>query len=213
MKLSFIYIILVFGLTNCNHSTKSDKNIIQTNFYSTAKVKSIISLNSDSVKNGECFYFDEDGYIDSSVTFLNGTLDGLRKLYYADYGIYTYEYKKGLLSKSKFYDTLNILRYETPLDLKSIAKMTYNFSSNRSYFDQDKVDTITIITKGLPYYNRGISIIGALFTRNDAESYIIKTSKHSNDLKEIKIKVEIFQHLGDTTEIPILFDSLSIPVR
>ena len=98
------------------------------------------------------------------MTFLNGTLDGLRKLYYADYGIYTYQYKKGLLSKSKFYDTLNILRYESPLDLKSIAKMTYNFSSNRSYFDQDKVDTITIITKGLPYYNRGISITGATIT-------------------------------------------------
>ncbi len=165
------------------------------------------------VKNGECFYFDEDGNIDSSVTFLNGKLDGVRKLYHLSYGTYTYEYKNGLLSKYKFYDTLDILRYESPLNLKSIAKTTYKFKSNRNYFDQDKIDTITIINDGLPYYNRGISIIGALFSRYNEESYIIKTSKHFKDLKEIKIKVEIFQHLGDSTEIPILFDSISIPAK
>ena len=213
MRLLFAYSFLYFLLTSCNHPKSEDKNIVLRTFYSTARVKQIISLNKDSVKDGISFYFDEDGYIDSSVEYKNGKLNGIKNKYYKDYGIYSYEYKNDILIYHKVFDTLNVLKYQTPLDVKNIGKTKFNFKSNRNYFDQDKSDTITIINNGLPNYNRGISFTGAIISRIDDNSYKISTSKHYDNLKEIKLKVSIYQHLGDTTEVPIIFDTLTIPAK
>ncbi|MBL0145409.1 MAG: hypothetical protein IPP48_06280 [Chitinophagaceae bacterium] len=209
LSYSFIY----FFLTSCTQPKQDEKNIIVKTFYSTARIKEILSLNKDSLKDGICFYFNEDGYLDSSVEYKTGKLDGIKNKYYPDYGIYSYEYKNDTLICHKMYDTLNELKYQTPLDIKSIGKTEFYFKSNRNYFDQDKVDTITIINSGLPYYNRGISITGAIISRITDREYSIRTSKHFDDLKEIKIQVFIKQHLGDTTEVPFIFDTFSIPVK
>ena len=200
-------------MSSCTQPKQGTKNIIVKTFYSTARVKEIISLDKDSVKDGISFYFDEYGYIDSSVEYKSGKLNGVKNKYYPDYGIYSYEYKNDTLIFHRVYDTLNELKYQTPLDIKSIGKTKYYLKSNRNYFDQDKRDTITIVNSGLPNYNRGFSFTGAIFSRINDNVYSIRTLKHYDDLKEIKIKVLIFQHLGDTTEVPIIFDSLSIPIK
>ena len=207
------YSFLYFCLTSCNQPKQENKNIIVTTFYSTARVKEILTLNKDSVKDGISFYFDEDGFMDSSVEYKNGKLNGIKNKYYADYGIYSYEYKNDTLICHKVYDTLNELKYQTPLDIKNIGKTKFYFKSNRNYFDQDTGDTITIINSRLPNYNRGISFTGAIISRINDNEYGIRTSKHYDDLKEIKLKVSIFQHLGDTTEVAMIFDTLSIPAK
>jgi hypothetical protein len=94
-----------------------------------------------------------------------------------------------------------------------LTKTEYRLRSGNSFFNQETGDTLTIINKGLPDFNRGLSITGALFYPLDDTSRIIRVSKHQNDLKEIKIVITIYQHLGDTTEIPIIFDTIKIPVK
>ena len=213
MRQSLIYIILLFSLLNCNRSINKKSNIILKTYYSPEKIKDITSLNSDSLKNGECFYFNEDGSLDSNVTYSNGRLNGLRSLYYPHVGIFTYEYHNDWLSKFRRYDTMNLLIYETPINLKQISKPTYEFKSKRNYFDQDKIDTIRIITKGLPPVNRGISTECVCFLPyrdgNKDESFIAKGFHHNKDLKEVKV----YQNFGDTSEVPTLFDSLTIPAK
>ncbi|MBN8835644.1 MAG: hypothetical protein J0I09_00140 [Sphingobacteriia bacterium] len=213
MRLFSFYSFIYFFLTSCTQPNNDNKNIIIKTFYSTARVKEIISLNNDSLKDGISFYFNKGGYIDSSVEYKNGKLNGVKNKYYADYGIYSYEYKDDRLIYYKVYDTLNKLKYQTPLDIKSIGKTKYYFKSNRNYFDQDKVDTITIINSGLPSYNRSILFSNAIISPINDNEYQIRAPERNSNLKEIKLKVSIFQHLGDTTEAPIIFDTLLIPVR
>lgn len=200
-------------MSSCTQTKQEDKNIIVKSFYSTARVKEILSLNKDSIKNGISFHFNEDGYLDSSVEYKNGKLNGIKNKYYPDYGIYSYEYRNDTLIYHKVYDTLGELKYQTPLDLAKIGKTTYYLRSKRNYIDMGKGDTITIINNGLPYYNRGVSFTGVLFSRINENEYGLRTLNLGDPLKEIKIRISIFQHLGDTTEVPIVFDSLAIPVK
>jgi len=102
---------------------------------------------------------------------------------------------------------------QTPIDPALIGKTIFRFVSGRNYFDQDKTDTIILINSGLPSYNRGITINGAILSHINDSASIIRTSKHFDDLKELKIQIKIYQHLEDPKEIPILFDSLKIPIK
>ena len=97
--------------------------------------------------------------------------------------------------------------------LPSTAKTQISFKSNRNYFDQDKGDTMTIITKGLPIMNRLISTDGAFCREIDENSCVIKTSKHYDDLKEITLKIFFMNHPGDRSEVPVLYDSIVIPAK
>jgi|GEM_PF-2876297 len=211
MRLLLLF-ILTLGLTNCQQSKSGNYNTIKTEFYSTGKIKSIVSLNSDNINNGECFYFNEYGFLDSSETFSNGILQGVKRIFY-DNETDTYNYNNGTLISHSVYDSLNHLLYKTPIDINKVGKTQIIFLSGRNYFDQDKRDTLTITNEGLPPYNRSFSVTGAIIEPLHDTTFTIRSSKHHNDLKRVIIKVSAKQNISDTTEKGILIDSIVIPVR
>ncbi len=135
------------------------------------------------------------------------------KTYEDSYGTYKDIYLNDSLVSRKWYDSFGVLKMQTPIDIALVGKTSFKFNSGRNYFDQDKTDTIILITDGLPYYNRGVSIKGAILNRINDSSYTIRTSKHFDDLKEIEIQIQIYQHLENSKEQPIIFETLSIPVK
>jgi hypothetical protein len=211
-RLTIIFLIFICG-TSCNHSKKDDCNFIKTEFYSTGKIRDILSINSRGIKNGESFYFNEYGFLDSSLTFSNGTLDGLKKIYY-DNETDVYNYKNGSLIKHFVYDSINFLKYETPLDIKKIGITHIAFSNHRKYFDTSKVDTFTITTEGLPSYNRGLMVTGATIERvkNDS-TFTLRINSYLKTSKKVKIWITARQDISDTTEKAITIDSAIIPMK
>jgi hypothetical protein len=212
MRLLLLF-LLTLGLTNCRQSKNCNCNTIKTEFYPTGKIKNIISLNSDNLKDGESFHFNEYGLLDSSLTFSNGTLDGFKKIYY-DNETDVYEYKNGSLIKHFVYDSLNVLKYETPLDIKKIGITHIAFSNHRNYFDTSKVDTFTITTEGLPAYNRGLMVSGATIehVKNDS-TFTLKINSYLKVSKKVKIWITARQDISDTTENAITIDSAIIPMK
>ena len=106
--------------------------------------------------------------------------------------------------------------------LHNTAKTQISFKSGRTYFDQDKVDTIIIINKDLNRENRIISGNGAwiegIYNNLDSlderdDSFSIKVSHHYDSLKDVKLRILFKKDMNDTSEQPILYDSLSIPVQ
>jgi hypothetical protein len=211
-RLTIIFLIFLCG-TSCNHSKNGDCNFIKTEFYPTGKIRYILSIDSRGIKNGQSFFFNEYGFLDSSLTFSNGTLEGLKKIYY-DNETDVYEYKKGSLIKHFVYDSLNVLKYETPLDIKKIGVTHIAFSNHRNYFDTSKVDTFTITTEGLPFYNRGLIVTGANIERVQNDStFTLRISSNSKGSKKVKIWITARQDISDTTENPIIIDSAIIPMK
>src|SRR6185312_8223913 len=210
-RLTLIYIIY-FSLTSCNQSKEFDCNFIKTEFYPTGKIQDILSLNEKNIKNGECFYFNEYGFLDSSVTFSNGTLKGLKRIYYVN-ETDTYEYDNGNLISHCIYDSLNALKYKTPLDIKKIGITHIAFSNQRNYFDTSKIDTFTITTEGLPLYNRGLTVSGATIEHGKNDStFTIRINHHFKVSKQIKLWITVRQNIDDSTEIPTIIDSTLIPI-
>ena len=211
-RLTFIFLIFLCGIS-CNHTKNGDCNFIKTEFYPTGKIRDILSLDSREIKNGQSFFFNEYGFLDSSLTFSNGTLEGLKKIYY-DNETDVYEYKNGSLIKHFVYDSLNVLKYETPLDIKKVGITHIAFSNHRNYFDTSKVDTFTITTEGLPAYNRGLMVAGATIERvkNDS-TFTLKINSYLKASKKVKIWITARQDIRDTTENAITIDSAIIPMK
>ncbi len=201
-----------FLLISCNRHKRSECNFIRTNFYSTGKVQLILSLNSDSIKNGECFYFNEFGFLDSSVNFSNGILQGLKRRYY-DNQTDTYEYQNGNLVSYCVYDSLNYLKYKTPLDFKKVGKPQLTFLNHRNYAQQDCWDTFTIKTDGLPPYNLVISVKTGTFRFVNDTTFSIKPPKQVKDLHQVILLIAARQNISDTIAKPVLIDSIAIPVK
>ena len=213
MRYCLTLIAILCFFTQCKDN-QSDKNIIVENYYTNGKKKDSITLNADKQKNGKCFYYDNDGGLDSTVTFKNGRRNGLKNKYFGEYGVYTYNFFNDSLIEERIYDTLNRLMYIAPLDVKSLPKTTFRLFSKRLYFDQDKGDTILIINSKLPPFNRGISVSGALFRDlKEQNSYVLTTSKHYDSLKQIIIKIKIFENNIIDYQVPTRVDSLIIPVK
>ena len=207
-----LLLFLVLGLTNCNQSKERSCNFIKTELYETGKIKTLLSVNSSNIRNGECFYFGETGFLDSSVTFSNDILEGLKKIFY-DVETYTYEYHNGHLIKSCVYDSLNVLKYQTPLDIKKIGKTQLNFFSKQNFIEQNKVDTFTIANAGLPPYNRSLAVIGAVINSINDHTFTIRTSKHTTNLKPVTLWVKARQNISDSTDRGVLVDSITIRVK
>ena len=197
---------------SCTDLKPVNKNFITKKLYSSGKIQAILSLNSDSLKNGESFYLDENGYLDSSVEYINGKRNGFLNKYY-DIGIYSYEFRNDTLIKERYYDSLNQLLVETPIDIKKVGRTKIKFTGNHNYFDPTKVDTLEIFNEGLPPGNRSLSVIGAIIEHINDNTFTIRTSKEFKDLKEVILKISIRQNLGDTTEVPVPFETISIPLK
>ncbi len=169
----FFLVALSSFITLVNIVAQKGTNTIITCYYKNGKIEKSISVNKKGLKNGESFYYAESGDLDSSSFFSNGKLNGLTKIYYSNNDIFYFEYKNGLLISHKIYDSVHNLKYESPLDIKSIKKTVYRFTSGRDYFDNTKTDTL-IIDKNIPIMNSYVYFPGATATRIDSYSWALK---------------------------------------
>lgn len=183
-------------------------------YYDDGKLKDSITLNADSLKNGKCFYFDNAGNLDSTVTFLNGKHNGLKSKFFGENGVYTYDYVNDTLIEEKDYDSLKRIIYIAPLDVNNLPKTTYSLLSHSTSIDKIKGDTISIINPGLPSFNREFNITGAtLRDLKAANTYEIRTTKQINYLKKVFILVQIYERWIGEAQIPTRIDTLIIPVK
>ena len=212
---NIIFSLLLFNVIACNTNRNQDKetHILKKTFYSNGKLKEVISYNTKNQKDSTSTYYIEFGNSDSTLNYMDGTLT---KVIYNLNAVYKDLYKNNLLIRRNIYDTMNILKYSSPLNTSNISKTKFWFKSGRVFFDQNKTDTITIINTGLPYYNRGIGFKGVIFSRLTDTSYILRKDIKFKKLKEIKIYVLVYQNLGEFPEVSTigqLFDSISIPLK
>ena len=174
----------------------------------------MISYNIDGLKDSVSEYYDEDGYLDSSINYINGKINGI-KLYYEDGGTFENLYKNDSLISKNWYDSSDVLKYSLPVNITNVSHTTIKFSSGRNYFDPNKTDTLELFNKGLPPFNRSITVSKGISLKHLSgdSSYLITCSDKFKNLKEIKIVIGIVQNLEHPLSNEVKFDSVYIKVR
>ena len=212
------FLLFLLMLMSCTNSppirkTQEVRHKVKKIFYSPGVIKQLISYNLDGLRDSISEYYDKDGYLDSSMNYSNGKLNGI-KFYYGDGGTFKNIYRSDSLIQQNWYDSTNILKYSLPVNIAAVSKTRIKFSSGRDYFDTTKTDTIEFFNKGLPPFNRMVTISKGISLKhlNDS-SYIIKLSNNSEPLREIKIVTAIAQNFENPLSNHILFDSIYINVK
>ena len=150
------------------------KDSSASNYYPSGQVKERGELNKSGFKNGEFIYYAANGNIDSSITFKNGKLNGLKKIYYSQDDIFYFDYHNNKLVDHKIYDSAGNLKYHSPLKKRNIPKTKYYFKSSRNYYDHNKLDTL-IISEEVPYMNQNVYFPGATVKAVGKYSWEIKS--------------------------------------
>ena len=217
MKPSGLLLFLLIFIS-CTNSpsikrTQEVQHKVKKIFYSPGKLKQLISYNLDGLRDSISEYYNRDGYLDSSMNYSNGKLNGI-KFYYENGGTFKNIYRSDSLIQQNWYDSTDILKYSLPVSIATVSKTRIKFSSGRDYFDTTKTDTIEFFNKGLPPFNRMVTISKGISLKhlNDS-SYIIKLSPNSEALREIKVVTAIAQNFENPLSNQILFDSIYINVK
>ena len=195
MKIILIIVIILIYAS----SFAQTKDRLVTTYYPTGQVKLKGKLNKVGLKNGEFIYYAPDGSIDSSITFKNGKLDGLKKIYYYANDIFYFDYQDGKFLSHKIYDSSKQLKYESPLDIKHFPKTTFQFASGRQYFSHGKTDTLTI-NQDVPYMNQNVYFPGATVRAIGRYSWEIKSWNPQPNSSNGKMVIDISQF--NIVEIP-----------
>ena len=213
-----LLLISVFYLTGCNEATKSnqkssDTHIYQKTNYSNGQLKEVTSFNQDSVKDGLTIFYDSLGKIDSTENYLIGKLNS--KTFYGLDRKIEYHFQDDTLYSLKLFDTLGKLNYQSPIDPTLVKKPYVKLLSGRSYLPKDVIDTIVIITKGIPPYNRVISFIGTTTqTKISDSSFIISSSsKMIRKYKFITVIISYINDIEDELKKPVIVDSTFILLK
>ncbi|MBS0646470.1 MAG: hypothetical protein JSR97_07755 [Verrucomicrobia bacterium] len=214
---SLLLFIFIFYLTSCNETVKPNHKVVDSHnykktYYSSGQLKELISLNSESIKEGLTTFYDSTGRIDSTENYLDGKLNGIKTFYGLDRKI-EYHFENDTLYSLHLFDTLENLKYQSPINTSLLEKPFFKLKSGNNYLVENKVDTIEIITKGIPYYNRLIGFYGATYKRISDSSYIVFLNKLVKRNRLVKITIAYINDLEDKSEKPIIYDSILIPIK
>jgi hypothetical protein len=193
MKPFAIYFFICVSIISCNADSNPDNlngsdteavskpanRVIKKTYYPSGKIATAIAYNKDGLKDSLSNYYDTIGNIDSTINYANGKLDGIATTYYGD-RTEVRLYKADILLNLSIYDAENVLEYKMPLDTTLIKKARFRFTSGRNYFDKNEIDTLILVTEGVPLGNRTISISGASMLHLNDTSYIIRSPKKQN---------------------------------
>ena len=210
----------MFYLTSCNETVKPnnkvvvDSHIYKKTYYSSGHLKELISLNSDSIKDGRTTFYDSTERIDSTENYLKGKLNGIKTIYGLDRKI-EYHFENDTLYSLYLFDTLGNLKYQSPIDQNLLEKPFIKFKSGRDYLLLNKLDTLEIITKGMPPYNRVLTFSkGSNSTRlNDSTYSVFTTNKMRKQNKIITIVISYVDDIEDENEKPNIFDTVFIATK
>jgi hypothetical protein len=193
-----------------NYNFAQTKDSLTIVYYSTGKVKFQGKFTEEGLKNGEFIYYASDGSVDSSITFKKGKLDGLKKIYFSDNDIFYFDYKNNKLLSHKIYDSINQVKYISPIDIKRIPKTTFQFASGRDFYDHNKTDTLTV-NQVVPYMNQNVYFPGATVRAIGRYSWEIKSWSPQPNSSKGKMVIDISQF--NITEIPETATKKSKSVR
>lgn len=160
-------------------------------------------------------YLEENEAIDSIELYHNGKLSStIRYSYLEDGTINADNYKGNSLMAHLVYDSFMNLLYETPLLIPKITHTTYRFRSGRTYFDQNKIDTIEIINEDFPPYNKGYIIRGAsLIPINHLGVFAITNYQKSKAPDHLKLWLTVSQNIALDKPSRQIIDSFIIPIK
>ncbi len=205
MKTIFILIAIIISLNNFAQTAGS----FPTTYYSSGQLKSIGRLNNKGLKDGEFIYCSEDGKIDSSITFKNGRLDGLKIIYYFEDDIFYFNYQNNKLQSHKIYDSKNRLKYKSPLDIQAIPKTNFYFKSGRNFYKSGSIDTL-VINQTVPFMNQNIYFPGATIHSIDQYSWEIRQWDTQPGTSKGKMVIDITQFNIDGLPETALIKSKSL---
>jgi len=188
MKPLFILIAIIISRDNFAQTTDS----LTKSYYSSGQLKSIGRFTNKGLKNGEFIYYSEEGKIDSSITFKNGRLNGLKIIYYFDDDIFHFNYQNNKLLSHTIYDSTNQLKYKSPLDIHNIPKTTFHFTSGRTFYKRGSIDTL-LINQDVPCMNQNIYFPGATFRSIDKYTWEIRRWDPQPGTSKGKMVIDINQ--------------------
>jgi hypothetical protein len=173
----FIFLIIISCIIKTN--SELPKHILKKKYYQSGKIKQVIAYNLKGLKDSTSNYYNKYGHIDSTINYTNGRLNGNSREYYSNETKIRLYHNDNLVSIC-IYNSKNLLEYKSPLDTNLIQNVKYKFLSGRDYLNKSKIDTMVLITEGVPVANRVITIIGALISQLNDTTYMIRSTNNKN---------------------------------
>ena len=188
-------LILIAIIISGNNFAQTNDSLIKR-YYSSGQLKSTGRLTSKGLKDGEFIYYSKEGKIDSSITFKNGRLDGLKVIYYSPDDIFNFSYQNNQLQSHTIYDSTNHLKYKSPLNIDNIPKTTFHFTSGRNFYKSGSTDTL-LINHDVPFLNQNIYFPGATVRSIDKYSWQISRWDPQPGTSKGKMVIDISQFTID----------------
>ncbi|MDI3319850.1 toxin-antitoxin system YwqK family antitoxin [Pinibacter soli] len=195
-----IILTLIASIVIVAAFSQTKDRLVET-FYPDGTLKERGYTNTEGLKNGVFMYYAEDGFLDSSITFKNGKLNGPKNVYSVNHAMFTSEFFNGRLVSQTVFDSLNNITFKYPLQLKDKPKTTYHFASGRNYYEKGTADTLTI-SNGVPYGNQFVNFPGARVRPIKNFSWEILSWNPQPDSSMGKMIVDIYEISIDIPEAP-----------
>ncbi|HRG22946.1 MAG TPA: hypothetical protein PLL23_01085 [Chitinophagaceae bacterium] len=129
---------------------------------------------------------------DSVMTYRGKLLDGPALLLFEDGSRNEQRYSKDEIIAERLTNAQNELLYLFPFDTLNLEKTIIRISGGKDFISRNTYDTITILNKTIPKYNRMIFVSGASIIAIDGTSYLVHVNESSANITEIKLHVQIF---------------------
>jgi hypothetical protein len=199
MKQSFLIILVLIIIDSYSQNQNLKGVSIVKSFYTNRPTKKYITENVDSLF--AAINSNEKLLPDSIVTYKNGKRNGPAMILIADGFKDDRIYKYGRIIYERLMDSDSQIKFLFPLDTAQLEKTVIKISGDKDYISRSGTDTITIVNKTLPPYNRGVAVSGAMVSYLDANSYKIRLiTKNGKSQKTVIFRVQIFNSpMGKST--------------
>ena len=89
------------------------------------KGKQKISVDKSGIKNGVSEYYNTKGKLDSTVTYKDGKLNGLKTFFYTEDDIFYSDYVNDSLIRQRILSKSGLVKYESPYDTSQVPATTF----------------------------------------------------------------------------------------
>jgi hypothetical protein len=159
-------------------------------YFSNGKVIHYVTGNADSLI--KVIVSAPGALPDSVMTYSGKQLDGPALLLFEDGSRNEQRYSKDEIIAERLTDAQNELLYLFPFDTLNLEKTKIRISGGKDFISRNTYDTITILNKSIPRYNRMIYVSGASISSIDGTSYLVHVNEPSVKITEVKLHVQVF---------------------
>lgn len=158
-------------------------------YFSNGKVIHYVSGNADSLI--KVIVSDPGPLPDSVMTYSGKQLDGPALLLFEDGSRNEQRYSKDEIIAERLTNAQNELLYLFPFDTLNLEKTKILISGGKDFISRNTYDTITILNKTIPKYNRMIFVSGASIINIGGASYLVHVNDPEASKTEVLIHVQI----------------------